>query len=136
MQEERLQVLRMVAEGKLTAEEGARLLEAVERAPAGGAPGPGPGGRGGPASEGRGRWVRIRVQAAGGRQRVNLRLPVPLVEAAAGIALRLLPRGALAVGGQPVDVQQVLAAIRAGLEGKILELRDEEEDTTVEVAVE
>ena len=54
--EERLQILKMVQEGKVTAEEGARLLEAVE------APDTGVETSGQPA-----RWLRIRVTDTKGR---------------------------------------------------------------------
>lgn len=122
-QEERLQVLRMVAEGKVSPEEGARLLEAVERRPA-------------EAEPGRARWLRVRIEAEGGRQKVNVRLPVSLVQVALGIALRYLPRDRLTVQGQSLDPAEILKAIEAGVQGPVVEVRDEEDGTVVEVILE
>lgn len=124
-QEERVQVLRMVAEGKVSPEEGARLLEAVERRPAEAEPAPG-----------RARWLRVRVEAEGGRQKVNVRLPVSLVQVALGIALRYLPRDGLTVQGQPLDPAEILKAIQAGVQGPVVEVRDEGDGTVVEVILE
>jgi hypothetical protein len=49
--EERIQILRMIETGQINAEEGARLLEALESA----------GTKAAPEIPGRGRWFRVRV---------------------------------------------------------------------------
>lgn len=123
VQEERLQVLRMVAEGKVSPEEGARLLEAVERRPAAAEPG-------------KARWLRVRVDAEGGRQRVNVRLPVSLVQVALSMALRYAPRDALTVNGRPIDPEDILRAIQEGVQGPVVEVRDEEGGNVVEIILE
>ncbi|MSP11546.1 MAG: hypothetical protein EXR62_01180 [Chloroflexi bacterium] len=123
--EERMQILKMVAEGKITADEGARLLEALgsqrrrteeqsERASRGGDR----------------RWLRIRVtDLKTGRNKVNLNLPIGLV----GIGAKL---GARFAAPMNLDVEDILQAVRSGTEGKIIDVEDSEDGERVEIFVE
>jgi hypothetical protein len=118
------QVLRLVAEGRLTAEEAAPILAALEPVPARPGPGrtrsdaaPAPESEGGP----RGRRpvddpataLRIEVVEAG-RAVVNLRLPIGVGR----FALDRVP----GLSGDQVD--RVREALRSGLNGPVLEVAD------------
>ncbi len=127
--EERMRVLRMIAEGKISAEEGARLLKALEKSSKkpGRRPSPGPS----PAvDENGGRWMRLRVSDTGsGRTKVNMTLPLGLVSMGLQVGARFVPEV------NNLDVQQVRDALRSGVPGKILEVMDDDGEL-VEIFVE
>ena len=99
--EERLEVLRMLEAGAITAEDAARLLEALDRTaqpPGAYQAGGDPIGRHAtdPSESGHGpaRHVRIRVSEGEGesaRTRVNLMLPLTAIDVGLGIAERFAP---------------------------------------------
>ena len=112
------EVLRLVAEGRLTAEEAAPILAALDDAPAGaGAPDRGPGGSAGQgpgaAPDSAGGSLRLEVREAG-RQVVQLRLPLSIGR----YALDRVP----GLSGEQVD--SVKEALRSGMKGPILEVED------------
>lgn len=111
-------VLRLVAEGRLTADEAAPILAALDGAPAGaGATDRGSGGDTGrgprPAPDGAGGSLRLEVREAG-RQVVGLRLPLSIGR----YALDRVP----GLSGEQVD--SVREALRSGMKGPILEVED------------
>ncbi len=121
MKEERLQILRMIQEGTISAEEGAALLAALgaDRA------------RTQLASHEvpsvTSRWLRIRViDKATERAKVNLTLPIGLLD----WGLKLAENG---VG---VNLAAVRDVIRSGAEGKILEVDESGSSERVEISVE
>jgi hypothetical protein len=119
--EERLKILKLVEDGKITAEEGTRLLAAMSK-----------GDRKRAASGAQdARWLRVRVtDLSSGKPAVNLTLPMGLVN----IGLRVGAKFAPDVDG--MDLEQVAAALRQGLTGKIIDVVDEEEGQRVEIYVE
>ncbi len=122
--EERLKILTMIAEGKITAEEGAQLLKALQSA-AGRARSAGTTGAGEP------RYLRVRVTSTEtGRVKANINIPMSLLN----VGLRMGARFAPNLGD--VDFGEVMEAIRSGARGKIIEVEDEEEGEYVEVFVE
>ncbi len=119
--EERLKILRMVEEGKISAEEGARLLAALSKGER----------RRPPTSPGEGRWLRVRVtDLKSGKASVNVNLPVGLVNVGLRMGARFVPEM------EGLNVQELDEALRQGLTGKIIDLVDEEEGQRVEVYVE
>jgi len=89
--EERMQILKMIQEGKITADEGARLLEALnasakaEKRP----PAP-PIMPGAPSSDSR--WFRVRVtDLRSGRSKVNVNIPMGLVNVGLKMGARFAP---------------------------------------------
>lgn len=127
--EERMRVLRMIEEDKISAEEGTLLLKAIEksskksgRRPS--APQP-------PASgESSGRWMRLRVSDTGsGRTKVNMTLPLGLVSMGLQVGARFVPEV------NNLDVTQIRDALRSGMPGKILEVMDDDGEL-VEIFVE
>ncbi len=123
--EERMKILKMIEEGKISAEEGAKLLTALGRRRGAGGPTPPPG-AGGPA-----RWLRIRVtDIRSGRSKASVQIPLTLVDAGLKIGAHFAPE----VEG--VDMSNVLEALRRGISGKIIDVIDEEDGEHVEIFVE
>jgi hypothetical protein len=123
--EERMKILKMISDGKITAEEGARLLSALKDNRKMG--------RGGVAiSRGMERGtLRVRVtDTVTGKTKVNINLPIGLVEAAMRIGTQYAPEL-----GQ-LDMGQIIAEIKAGTTGKIIEANDEEDGEHVEIFIE
>ena len=119
--EERMKIMKMIEEGKISAEEGAKLLSALSA------------GRNTPASyvAGGARWLRVRVTDLGsGRTKATVQIPISLMEAGMKIGAHFAPE----VAG--VDMNEVMTALRAGMTGKIIDAMDEEDGEHVEIYVE
>lgn len=122
--EERMQVLNMVAEGKISAEEGAKLLAALE-----------PEKKRethttltGPSAP---RWFRVRVtDLETGKNKVNVNLPMSLVEVGTRMGARFAPEL------EGMDFNDIVEQIKAGAQGKIIEVEDIEDGERVEIYVE
>jgi hypothetical protein len=124
--EERLKILKMVQEGKITAEEGIQLLESINDTT--------------PKSAGdetltlgsRGpRWFRVRVTDTNtGKARVNIRLPINVVSAGFKMGARYSPE----IEG--LDTNVLMEAIHNGTIGQIVDVVDEEDGEHVEVFLE
>ena len=123
--EERLEVLRLLQAGEITAEEAAQLLDALDRSESG----PRPTGRaGGPAAAHGSGHIRLRVSdSATGRANVNLSLPLGLIGAGVAVARRFAP-------DQVPDAAVLQEALAGGLRGKLLDVDGEGE--RVEIWVE
>ena len=123
--EERLKILNMIAEGKITAEDGAQLLNALKDAGRKSAP-PGPGAAPGEDA----RYMRILVSGLDGRQKVNVNIPMNLVN----VGLRMGAKFAPDMDG--LDLDELMAAIRSGAHGKIIDVTDNDSGEHVEIYVE
>ena len=116
--EERMKILQMVQEGKISAEDGAKLLAALsgkqEQSRA--------------ARQGDGRYMRVRVtDNATGKTKVSVNLPLGLVDAGMNIASNFVPN---------IGVEEIREAIRSGMTGKIVDVHDEEDGEHVEIFIE
>ncbi|MFB7585905.1 hypothetical protein [Streptomyces sp. NPDC056169] len=112
MNEQRRQVLQMLAEGKITADEAERLIEALEREQ------PEPPAHTSTRPKARPKYLRVVVDAADetggdGASRVNIRVPLQLLRAGVRLA-SLLPPQALAKvneelsrSGVPIDLTEL-----------------------------
>jgi len=132
--EERLKVLKMVQEGKITVEQATSLLEALEEMPAAaGKVGAAPAIAGAPAA-GTGqpaRWLRVRVtDTDSGRPRVNIRLPISVVSAGIKMGMRFSPQ----VEG--LDMEELTKWITSGEVGQIVDVIDDDDGEHVEVFIE
>jgi polyhydroxyalkanoate synthesis regulator phasin len=121
--EERMEILKMVQSGQVSAEEGAKLLQALnenveprpgtmftERAP-------------------QPRRLRVRVSdLETGRNKVNIDLPWNLINVGMHMGARFAP--------EEIDLAEVMQALRAGTEGKIVDVEDTEDNERVEIFVE
>jgi hypothetical protein len=114
----------MIEEGKLSAEEGTKLLSALSSSRTPTPPRP-PGMPGGP------RWLRIRVtDVRTGRSKASVQIPLALVDAGMKIGAHFAPE----VEG--VNMSNVMEALRSGVTGKIIDVTDEEDGEHVEIYVE
>lgn len=130
--DERLKVLTMVQEGKITAEEAVQLLEALDVSPAEGkrrsAPTP-PTPPDFPVRTGR--WLQMRVTDTDtGKIRVNVRLPLGVVKSGLKMGMRFVPEA------EGLDKEELLNAIEQGETGKIFDLYDDKDGEHVEVYIE
>ena len=116
--DERMRILKLIEDHKITAEEGARLLTAM--GDTGSAP----------AGPGAGKWLRIRVtDVASGRSKASVQIPIGLLDAGMKIGARFAPE----VEG--VNMTHVLDAVRAGVKGKIIDVTDDTDGEHVEIFV-
>jgi SHOCT-like protein len=116
--EERMKILDMVREGKVSAEEGARLLQALTA--------------GKKAAGGRDpRWLRVRItDIASGRTKVSVNIPMSLVSVGIKMGARFVP------SSTNFNYQNVLDAIKSGASGKIVDMEDQDEGERVEIWIE
>lgn len=125
--EERMHVLRMVQEGKITPEEAARLLQTLEETSdadtiASAAP---------VAARQQGRRMIVRVtDLKTGKVHVNVRLPIGLVRAGLKMGTKFMPE----VEG--LDPNQLMELINSGETGMLVDVEDEKEGEHVEVFIE
>jgi SHOCT-like domain len=131
MNEQRRQILQMLAEGKITADEAERLIDALEReqpeSPPGAAPGPKP----------RPKYLRVVVNSeddsgGDGPTRVNIRIPLQLLRAGVRLTSLIPPQALTKVNAQlnksgvPIDLTQLKPQ-------HIEELIEQLDDLTVDV---
>lgn len=132
--EERIKILTMVQEGKISPEEAAQLLEAIggsgatQRRAAASQPFPGP------ELSGLGRkprWLRVRVtDTSTGRPRVNVRLPISMVS----VGLKMGSKFAPQIEG--LDTDSLMTIIESGEMGQIVDVYDDDDGEHVEVFLE
>jgi hypothetical protein len=116
--EERMMILRMVEESKISAEEGTRLLKALSADEATSTQA---------APTGSTRYMRVRVtDLVTGKQKVSVNIPLTLVS----FGLRFVPDSA------GVDKSALLAAIESDMTGRIIDVQDNEDGHHVEIFLE
>jgi len=119
MHEEKMQILRMLEEGKVNAEEAARLLDALTETPEG-------------ARSGGGKMIRIRVTEPGtNKKKVNLRIPLGLAKIAAKF---IPPKKKKELAEEGVDIDQVLSQVTSENIGKIVDI--ESDEGLIEITIE
>jgi len=119
--EERMKILKMIEEGKLSAEEGAKLLSALTSVKA----------VTGSLSSSGARWLRVRVTDTNtGRPKATVQIPLALMDAGMKIGAHFAPE----VEG--VNMDQLMEALRSGMTGKIIDVTDEKDGEHVEIFVE
>jgi hypothetical protein len=123
--EERMKILKMVEEGKISAEDGAKLLAALSdtrkatAAPAASA------------SDGEARWFRVRISdLANGKTKTTVNIPLGLVNAGMKMGARFVPNW------DSEQMEALTEALRAGASGKIVDVSDEDKGERVEIFVE
>ena len=123
--EERMKILKMIDEGKISAEEGSKLISALntsQKSTSDGSTSLGASGA---------RWLRVRVtDTTTGRSKATVQIPISLIDAGMKIGAHFAPE----VAG--VDMTEVMDALRSGTSGKIIDVMDEEDGEHVEIFVE
>lgn len=121
--EERMQVLKLIESGQISAEEGAKLLEALGDAPRGESDAP--------AKATKGRWFRVRVtDLQTGNKKVNITIPLALVDVGVKLGARLVPEV------DTFDMDELRQTITSGIVGKVVDIEDEEDRERVEIFIE
>lgn len=127
MEEERLRILKMLEDGKITADEASKLLEALHRSDTE------------PTQETlKKRLVHIEVER-NGKKHVDVKLPLALIKMAMKFAprhARLKIRNKLRGENGIPDIEEILRMAQEGFEGKIVEIHDEDDDEHVIVRLE
>lgn len=117
--EERIKILQMIQDGKISAEDGAKLLSALNES--------GPD-RASGFRQKDSRTIRIRVtDQFTGKSKVSINLPLGLVDAGLNIASNFIP---------DLGIEEISTAIREGLTGKIIDVIDDEDGERVEIFIE
>jgi len=120
MATEKLQILKMVQEGKINADEALQLLNALE--PEGAALAPQQ--KGQPAQ-----WLKVRVtNPKSGKAKVNVNVPIALLDLATKFVKPEQVHG--------VDLREVIRLVKEGARGRIVDVTDEDTGETVEVLIE
>lgn len=128
MTSEKMQILKMIEEGKISAEEGMKLMQAVETDDASGTnevevsnaqPSGNP------------RRLRVRVEK-NGKETVNIKIPISLVNVGLKIGKKFSPDLQESMGN--IDMDEIVEMIKEGAEGKLVEVDDGDEH--VEIFVE
>jgi hypothetical protein len=121
--EERMKILKMLEEGKIKADEAARLLEAVGES---GAEAEAPSGKG------RGKTLHVRVFKGGSeRPSVNVNIPLSLAK----WALKFVPSDAKArMGDRDIDLDELGTLLDGGV-GEVITVHDEDKNERVEIYI-
>lgn len=126
MREERLQILKMVEDGKITPEEGMDLLDAlgdmeemhIENKQA--------------------KWLKIRVSDGGDKSKVNVTVPIALIDVSMRMAGKFGPAFVPELkeaGMTEDDFMELFDAIKGGAIGKLVDIESEDGEK-VEIIVE
>ena len=122
--EERMQILKMIEAGTISASEGSELLRALEQdknsQPSTPLKGP---------SEPR--WFRVRItDTKTGKNKVNVNIPMGLVNVGMKMGARFSPEL------EGMDFDEITELVKSGAQGKVLDVLDEEEGERVEIFIE
>jgi len=119
---ERIKILKMIDEGKITAEEGTQLLGALKKQKQH---------RSGATEDGA-RWLRIRVtDLNSGKETVRVNLPIGLVNIGMKMGARFVPE----IEEEAV-MEDLAEALTQGMAGKIIDIVDEADGERVEIFIE
>lgn len=124
--EERLKILKMIQDNKISVEEGIQLLAAIDApvtptTPSGPqvVPGHEP------------KFLRIHItDMHTGRPRVNIRLPISVINAGFKMGAKFSPEV------QGLDADQLLGFVKAGVTGQVVDIQDVEDGEHVEIFLE
>jgi hypothetical protein len=120
--EERMQILKLIEAGQISAEEGARLLQAL---------GDSPQAEDAPKRELKGRWLRVQVTDLNtGKTKVNITIPLSLVNVGMKMGARFVP------DMEASSLDALRDAITQGVVGKVLDVEDGEDQERVQIFVE
>jgi len=121
---ERMMILNMIQEGKVSADEGAKLLASVESGTAK------PSKSVFASKTGTGKWFRVRVTDTNtGKSKATVSLPMALMDWGLRVGAQFAPEVA------NVDLAELSDILSTGVEGKIVDVLDEEDGEHVEIYI-
>lgn len=121
LKEEKLQILKMIQEGKITSENGVELLNALDAKDNEGLNKPS-------------KWLKVRIYEGSDKAKVNVNIPLSLVDVGLKMATKFSPElkdSKL----EEIDFKEIAELIKNGAEGKIVDIETEDGEK-VEVIVE
>ena len=127
MNDEKMMILKMLQEGKISADEAAKLLESLN-----GDMGEEQDEKKNQESEGgQGKFFRVKItDTVSGKSRANIRIPLNVM----GIGRRFGAHFAPQISG--VEADDLMEAVRDGKVGKIIDVFDDEDGEHVEIYIE
>jgi hypothetical protein len=127
MSEERMMILKMLKDGKITADEAAKLLEAIGETKT----------KAEHSHEDHetekveGKFFRVKItDATTGKIRTNIRIPLSVMGAGAKFGARFTPQ----IEG--LEEEDIMRLVRSGEVGKIIDLFDDEDGEHTEIYIE
>ncbi|MBL7034027.1 MAG: hypothetical protein ISR91_07765 [Candidatus Delongbacteria bacterium] len=117
MENERKQVLEMVAEGKVTVEEAQQLLDALNQQPQDQDNFDLPAKRAGVFRKPRMIYIEV---VEHGRKKVNVRIPLALAK----VGMRFVPEDVVDVAGEKINLDELFDAVKNGVVGNLVEVED------------
>lgn len=120
--EEKMQILKMVEEGKITIEEGVNLLNALETETTQST------------NKSNAKWLKIKVHDPDEDSDVNITLPISFVNLGMKLAYKFSPE-LKETGLDESDFKDIYEAIKNGAEGKLVDIKGEDGEV-VEITVE
>lgn len=125
MDEERIRILQMLKDGKISIDESLELLEALDA------------GEPKEPVQPKAKWMRIRVTELGKEKpKVLLNLPISIVDWALKTGGKIANLSGADLNGMGVNLEDLRVALVSGMRGKILDVEDESERTHVEIEIE
>jgi hypothetical protein len=124
--DEKLQILRMIEEGKITSEEGIELLDALNET------------KNNYMENQKSKWLKVRIVEPKGNNKVNVTIPVALIDVGIKIAGKVAPNFVPELkesGLNENDINELFEAIKNGASGKLVDIEGEDGEK-VEVIVE
>lgn len=125
MSVEKLQILEMVRDGKISTEEGVKLLEALDNNKTSDEAN---------SQNKKAKWIKIKVFSPDDDKKVNVTLPISLISIGVKLAEKFSPE-IKASGLTQDDMDEILNAIKSGATGKIVDI-DGENGEKVEIVIE
>lgn len=122
---EKMQILTMIQNGKITAEEGAKLLEVLENNIEN---------ENRFTSQKKPKWLKIKVLEAGEKAKVNVTIPLSLLNIGVKLASKFSPE-INEIGLTDNDMEEIFDIIKSGEVGKIVDI-DTEKGEKVEIVIE
>jgi hypothetical protein len=122
---ERLMILQMIEAGKISAEEGVQLLSSVRQDK------PDKGSMRIHPDQGGPKWFRVRVtDTVTGKSKATVSLPLGLMDWGLQVGAQFAPEM------KGMDIGELSEILKSGVEGKIIDVIDEEDGEHVEIYVE
>jgi len=123
--EERMQILKMIEEGKISAQEGLELMNALDQ---------------GSLEESisaprKAKWLKVRVMTMDNKVKSKVNLPISLVDIGLKLGAAYSPE-LKESGLNKIDFKEILEAVKNGAEGKLVDFEDDERQERVEIFVE
>lgn len=129
MGDEKIRILKMVEEGKISSEEAVKLLETLSEPEVGGTLAV-------PEKKPRKfmRFLKIRVfEGDLSKPKVNIAVPLGLLK----LATKFMPEDAKAqINEHNIDLDEILRVVDENTQGKLVEVQDDEDQSRVEIFIE